>query len=89
MTAALCFYDRLLLTQQAPRADLSSEQSGGNAPSGDVCMFAAQLGDDPRPWTSRCGRMAWWRPGYTTYSKELRQLLLVAAESEQRAIETY
>lgn len=87
---ALYVYNGLILPSDGPLAQLFHRISIVEMRHLQIFgTLAAQLGENPRLWTWRCGRMAWWSPGYNTYTSELRPLLAAAAEGERRAIEKY
>ncbi len=52
-------------------------------------QLARLLGQDPRLWTHRGGRMVYWSPGYNRYGTDPGFLLQTALVSEQSAIEKY
>lgn len=52
-------------------------------------LLAAQLGEEPRLWSYRGRRRAYWTPGYDRYSSDLRALIQNAIASEAAAIEKY
>lgn len=51
--------------------------------------LALQLGADPRLWSLRQGRRAWWTPEYISYTRRLLPLLHNALREERAAIRKY
>lgn len=51
--------------------------------------LALQLGENPRLWTHRGRRMAYWSSGFNRYSVALNEILRNAIASEEAAVRKY
>ncbi|WP_343209286.1 ferritin-like domain-containing protein [Anaerolentibacter hominis] len=51
--------------------------------------LAKQLGEEPRLWSAREGKVYYWSPGYIQYMNTLPELLYYAIREEEAAVEKY
>lgn len=52
-------------------------------------QFARMMGENPRLWTYRGNRMAYWTPAYNNYPLEMKALLMNALNGEKNAVQKY
>lgn len=52
-------------------------------------QIARLMGENPRLWTYRGNRMAYWTPGYNNYPMEIKALLMNALNGEKNAVQKY